>query len=116
MIQPLKTELEKLVALNHDLERHRSGAYEGIKRHLKQLEASAATLSGQTTALSTALMGSAQARGNWGEVTLRRLFGLLVNDEVSHGPNTFVQLFKTHAGPCGPWHLKVDTTVFIKNP
>ena len=76
MIQPLKTELEKLVTLNHDLERHRSGAYEGIKRHLKQLEASTAALSGQTTALSTALTGSAQARGNWGEVTLRRLFEL----------------------------------------
>lgn len=76
MIQPLRAEMEKLVTLNNDLERHRSGAYEGIKRHLKQLEASAVSLSSQTTALSTALTGSSQARGNWGEVTLRRLLEL----------------------------------------
>ena len=27
-----------------------------------------------------------------------RLFGGLVNNEVGHGPNAFVQLFKTHGG------------------
>ena len=50
------------------------GAYEGIKRHLKDLGEKTESLSTRTTALSTALTTSGQTRGNWGEVKLRRLF------------------------------------------
>jgi len=50
------------------------GAYEGIKRQLKMLGEQTESLSSRTTALSTALTTSSQARGNWGEVKLRRLF------------------------------------------
>ena len=74
LVKPLKEEMEKMIRLNNDMEKERMGAYEGIKRHLKDLGDKTESLSTRTTALSTALTTSAQTRGNWGEVKLRRLF------------------------------------------
>ena len=74
LVKPLKEEMEKMIRLNNDMEKERAGAYEGIKRHLKDLGDKTESLSSRTTALSTALTTSAQTRGNWGEVKLRRLF------------------------------------------
>ena len=74
LVKPLQEQMERLVKMNHDIEEKRSGAYEGIKRHLKDLGEQTQSLSSRTIALSTALTTSAQARGNWGEVKLRRLF------------------------------------------
>ena len=60
--------------MNAEMEKERAGAYEGIKRHLRELGEKTESLSTRTTALSTALTTSSQASGNWGEVKLRRLF------------------------------------------
>lgn len=74
LIKPLQEEMAKMLDINTEMEKERVGAYEGIKRHLKMLGEQTESLSSRTTALSTALTTSSQARGNWGEVKLRRLF------------------------------------------
>lgn len=74
LIKPLQEEMAKMMTINTEMEEKRAGAYEGIKRHLKVLGEQTESLSSRTTALSTALTTSSQARGNWGEVKLRRLF------------------------------------------
>ena len=74
LLKPLQDEMAKLTVMNTEMEKERVGAYEGIKRHLKELGEKTESLSTRTTALSTALTTSSQARGNWGEVKLRRLF------------------------------------------
>ena len=74
IIKPIQEEMARLMTLNTDMEKERVGAYEGLKRHLKELGEKTESLSSRTTALSTALTTSSQARGNWGEVKLRRLF------------------------------------------
>lgn len=74
LINPLRDEMEKMSVANQQMEKDREGAYQAIKRQLKDLGEKADSLGSQTTALSTALTTSGQARGNWGEVKLRRLF------------------------------------------
>ena len=74
VVNPLKEMLEKMTVANQEMEKDRVGAYQGIRRHLEDLAAQTKALDSQTTALSTALTTSGQARGNWGEVKLRRLF------------------------------------------
>ena len=59
---------------NQQIEKERAGAYQAIKRQIKDLGDKTDSLGVRTTALSTALTTSGQARGNWGEVKLRRLF------------------------------------------
>ena len=56
------------------MEKERVGAYEGLRRNIKELGEKTESLSTRTVALSTALTTSSQTRGNWGEVKLRRLF------------------------------------------
>ena len=73
LIKPLQEEMAKMMNINTEME-EKADAYEGIKRHLKVLGEQTESLSSRTTALSTALTTSSQARGNWGEVKLRRLF------------------------------------------
>jgi len=74
LLAPIKEELNKLQNHNTEMEKERVGAYEGLRRHIKELGEKTESLSTRTTALSTALTTSGQARGNWGEVKLRRLF------------------------------------------
>ena len=74
LVEPIKKEMANMAKSNIDIEKERESAYQGIKRQLKELGDKAETLGDRTTALSTALTTSGQARGNWGEVKLRRLF------------------------------------------
>ena len=74
LVEPLQKEMQKILDFNMEMEKERTGAYEGIKRHLKELGEKTEFLSSRTMALSTALTTSSQTRGNWGEVKLRRLF------------------------------------------
>ena len=74
LLKPLQEELVRLQTQNTEMEKERVGAYEGLRRHIKELGEKTEFLSNRTTALSTALTTSGQARGNWGEVKLRRLF------------------------------------------
>ena len=66
LIKPLREEMTKLSQANSEMEKERVGAYEAIKRQLKELGQKADSLGDRTTALSTALTTSGQARGNWG--------------------------------------------------
>lgn len=74
LLKPLKEELVRLQNHNAEMEKERVGAYEGLRRNIKELGEKTESLSSRTVALSTALTTSGQARGNWGEVKLRRLF------------------------------------------
>ncbi len=74
LIKPLRIEMEKMSVANQEIEKERVGAYQAIKRQIKDLGDKTDSLGDRTTALSTALTTSGQARGNWGEVKLRRLF------------------------------------------
>jgi len=74
LLKPVQEELARLHHQNSEMEKERVGAYEGLRRHIKELGEKTESLSTRTTALSTALTTSGQARGNWGEVKLRRLF------------------------------------------
>ena len=74
LLKPLKEELVRLQNHNTEMEKERVGAYEGLRRNIKELGEKTESLSSRTVALSTALTTSGQARGNWGEVKLRRLF------------------------------------------
>jgi DNA recombination protein RmuC len=74
LLRPVQEELARLLLQNSEMEKERVGAYEGLRRHIKELGEKTESLSTRTTALSTALTTSGQARGNWGEVKLRRLF------------------------------------------
>ena len=74
LIKPLRVEMEKMSEANQQIEKERAGAYQAIKRQIKDLGDKTDSLGVRTTALSTALTTSGQARGNWGEVKLRRLF------------------------------------------
>ncbi len=73
LVAPIKEQLEKLSKSNSDLENNRIGAYEGIKRHLDNLDRNTRSLGIRADNLTEALTGSSQTRGNWGEVKLRRL-------------------------------------------
>ena len=74
LIRPLREEMEKLSQSNQKIETERKGAYEAIKRQLKDLGDKAENLSFRTTALATTLTASPNERGKWGEVKLRRIF------------------------------------------
>lgn len=74
LLKPIHDELGKLQQHNAEMEKERVGAYEGLRRNIKELAEKTDSLSTRTVALSTALTTSGQARGNWGEVKLRRLF------------------------------------------
>ena len=72
LVKPIQEEMAKLTVMNAEMEKERAGAYEGIKRHSENWEKrqNRFPLAPQhLTALTTR-----QARGNWGEVKLRRLF------------------------------------------
>lgn len=66
LVAPLQKQLEQLANTTREMERARIEAYAGLDTRLKELDR-------HTHTLSTALSTSSQARGDWGEVALRRL-------------------------------------------
>ena len=74
LIKPFEKRMEDMARMHTELEKSREGAYQGVVRHLKLLEEQTQDLGTRATALTSALTSSSQARGNWGEVTLRNLF------------------------------------------
>jgi len=75
-MKPLREELAKLQAETKAMETRRSEAYGSLKTELAGLRESTTALRQQSTALSTALRGSAQARGAIGEMILRNIVEL----------------------------------------
>lgn len=65
--------LEKFRELQRTLEDERKGAFGMLNQRLKTLHEQTETLGRSTTGLSTALRGSSQSRGRWGEMALRNI-------------------------------------------
>ncbi len=73
---PFNKQLADLKAATDALESRRAEAYGSLSRQLLELKSSASELKSQSERLSSALRGSTQARGRWGESTLLRLVEL----------------------------------------
>ena len=72
-LKPFEERLKELQSATSELEKTRVRAYSALDQQLRQLHESTSNLHSQSEKLATALRGSSQARGNWGESTLRRL-------------------------------------------
>lgn len=70
-VKALAERLVRIEALERELETKREGAYRGIVAEITQVRASSDQLRTETAALVTALR-KPQARGQWGEMQLRR--------------------------------------------
>lgn len=71
--KPFDAKLDQLRIATEALESRRAQAYGSLDQQLKELKTSTQELRSQSEKLSTALRSSSQARGRWGESTLRRL-------------------------------------------
>src|SRR5262245_46849096 len=76
LLSPMREELGKLTAASAAMDVKREGAYATIQQMVATLGGQAQRLEKQTADLATALRGSSQARGRWGEVQLRRIVEL----------------------------------------
>jgi len=75
-MKPLKDELVKLSEQTQKMETARARAYGSLEKELESLRDSTATLHEQSSRLATALRGSSQARGRYGEMLLRNVIEL----------------------------------------
>ncbi len=73
LVKPLGENLDKLEKANKELEKSRQGAYGELKVTLERLQKETKDLIQTSGNLSTALRGSIQDRGRWGQVSLRNI-------------------------------------------
>lgn len=73
LIKPIKEGLTKLEKATTEMETKREGAYQGLKRSVDTLHKQTTDLRDTNVQLSTALRGSIQARGNWGQISLQNI-------------------------------------------
>lgn len=73
LIKPIHEGLTKLEKATTDMETKREGAYQGLKRTVDTLHKQTTDLRDTNVQLSTALRGSIQARGNWGQISLKNI-------------------------------------------
>jgi DNA recombination protein RmuC len=73
LIKPIRESLDKHSKVVADVEKDRKQDQGSLRQHLSSMIEVQRRLGDQTTALTTALKGSATARGRWGEITLRRV-------------------------------------------
>jgi DNA recombination protein RmuC len=78
---PFDEQLKQLRKATEELEHRRQHAYGSLSKELDALKTSTTELRSQSEKLTTALRGSSQARGHWGESTLRRLAELAGMEE-----------------------------------
>src|SRR6185437_5875986 len=74
-VKPMRETLDKFQAEIHSVEKQRVGAYEKLVEQLRSLGESQLRLQGETSNLVRALR-EPQARGQWGEMQLRRVVEL----------------------------------------
>lgn len=72
-MKPLKEELDKLQEQTRAMEEKRAKAYGSLHKELEGLRDSTKTFQEQSSQLATALRGSSQARGRYGELLLRNV-------------------------------------------
>jgi len=75
-LKPLQEKLRELEEKRRSLEERRDKDLGSLKGHLEKLSAMTESLGKQSHALETALRGSSQARGRWGELALRNIVEL----------------------------------------
>jgi DNA recombination protein RmuC len=75
LVSPLKDALQRVESQTQQLESRREGAYATLEQQLQTLRVTNEDLRRETLNLVGALRGS-QARGRWGELTLRRVVEL----------------------------------------
>ena len=75
LVNPLKDALQRVERQTQQLESKREGAYATLEQQVSTLRSTSDELRRETLNLVTALRGS-QARGRWGELTLRRVVEL----------------------------------------
>ena len=73
LVKPLGDGLEKLGKFTNEIETKRVEAYGELKSRLETLASTTDLLGRHSNALATALRGSSQARGRWGEIALRNI-------------------------------------------
>jgi len=73
LVKPLAEKLKELKTFTHELEGKREKAYGEIKTQVAQLCSATSKLNTHSVTLATALTGSSQARGRWGEMALRNI-------------------------------------------
>lgn len=73
LVKPLGEGLEKLGKFTTELERKRQEAYGELRTRLEHLSTTTLDLGRHSSALVSALRGSSQARGRWGEIALRNI-------------------------------------------
>jgi DNA recombination protein RmuC len=76
LLKPLGEGLRKLDEHGRQLELKREKAYAEIRQQFETLAQTTQALSQSSHALATALKGSSQARGQWGEIALKRIVEL----------------------------------------
>ena len=76
LLAPLRDTLGRLDERTAELERTRLDAYSRLDEQVKMLVTATGDLRERTTTLTSALRGSSQVRGRWGEVTLRNIADL----------------------------------------
>jgi DNA recombination protein RmuC len=76
LVDPLKDSLTRYERHLRELEATRQSAYGSLEEHLRTLSTTSERLQRETGTLATALSRSSQARGQYGEVALRRIVEL----------------------------------------
>ncbi len=100
LVAPLLETLGRYERQIQEMERVRQGAYTSLEEHLKLLATEAERLEKETGTLATALRGGPQARGRWGELTLRRVAELAGMSE--HCDFTEQESFDSESGRLRP--------------
>jgi DNA recombination protein RmuC len=113
LVNPLREALQRVESQAQHLENKREGAYATLEQQLHTLRTSSDDLRRETLNLVTALRGS-QARGRWGELTLRRVVELA--GLAAHCDFDEQVTLKTSAGALRPdmvVHLPGDRDVVV---
>ncbi|MBI2204868.1 MAG: DNA recombination protein RmuC [Candidatus Rokubacteria bacterium] len=76
LVQPLADSLTRYEKQIREVEAARQDAYGSLREQLRSLSVASEQLQRETGTLVTALSRSSQARGRWGEITLRRVIEL----------------------------------------
>ncbi|MBL93597.1 MAG: hypothetical protein CMH56_17485 [Myxococcales bacterium] len=125
LISPIKAALTKLEENNQEIEKNREGAYQGLKSTLMALQQQTQNLATASTSLSTALTGSSQARGSWGEISLKNIaeaagmlqhcdFDIQMTLETGAGGARADMLVTLPGGGMIPLDAKAPLTAFVE--
>ncbi len=100
LVAPLKESLTRYEKQIFEMEKTRQGAYGTLEEQLRSLAVTNQQLQEKTSTLAIALKGGSQARGRWGEMTLRNVAELSGMSE--HCDFTEQESFASESGRLRP--------------